>query len=110
MTLLTRFFLLLCFLPLQRHVHAHDHRTHPLVTRDTRANGQINRPKAIELEEEDDSYSSKKCPDIHTCCFSFLDIRSPRYIYSDLRVPLPFCEHFSWFSSFKFIIHRVLRI
>ena len=66
---------------------------------------------ATEIEEEDDEAGSyKKRSLAGHGCISFFDGQAPGNIPLYLNAPLPFCEHFSYSSSDKFILHRVIRI
>ncbi|MBO9154731.1 hypothetical protein ACFOTA_21135 [Chitinophaga sp. GCM10012297] len=65
--------------------------------------------KAVEIEEEENELSlfSKHLESYHFWR-SFFDDQSDAS--GDPDDPLPFCEHFSFYSSYKFIIHLVIRI
>lgn len=64
----------------------------------------------MEEEEDDEPVSSKKHAGTRNGCIPFLYARTPEDYYRYLKNHLPFCEHFSRSSSFKFIIHRTIRI
>ena len=70
--------------------------------------GSHNKLKATEVDDDDDLRISKK--NLGTICISFLYTEGSDYITLFRKSSLPFCEHFSLTSSFKFIIHRVIRI
>lgn len=64
--------------------------------------------KATEDDDDDDLRASKK--NLGTVCISFLYTEGSDDSHKFRKSSLPFCEHFSLTSSFKFIIHRVIRI
>jgi hypothetical protein len=64
--------------------------------------------KATEVDDDDDLRASKK--NLGTICISFLYTEGSDCITLFRKSSLPFCEHLSLASSFKFIIHRVIRI
>ena len=67
--------------------------------------------EATEIEEEDDESSAFKKRSLGgNGCHSFLDGQAASDVPDYLNAPLPFCEHFSYSSSNKFIFHRVIRI
>ncbi|MEX6686298.1 hypothetical protein QTN47_02265 [Danxiaibacter flavus] len=68
------------------------------------------RIKAIEIEDDDESEPLRKLLDNNYYSNTFLLAHIQSHILSSLENPLPFCEHFSYVSSYKFIIHRVIRI
>ena len=70
--------------------------------------GSHNKLKATEVDDDDDLRASKK--NVGTICISFLYTEASDCIYMFRKSSLPFCEHFSLTSLFKFIIHRVIRI
>lgn len=65
---------------------------------------------AVEMEEDDGSASSKKQGGAGHYPVSYLYAPEPEGDYCCLSNRLPFCEHFSRTSSYKFILHRVIRI
>lgn len=67
------------------------------------------KPKAVEIEEEEDELSlfSKHLESYHFW-LSFFD--SLPAVSGNPDDPLPFCEHFSFYSSYKFIIHLAIRV
>jgi hypothetical protein len=128
---LLKFFLLLCILMLAGNAHT----THPRIgffqgnifepsvpgnyskehnDRLLSSNAPINRKshhdklKATEVDDDDDLRASKK--NLGTICISFLYTEASDCITMFRKSSLPFCEHFSLTSLFKFIIHRVIRI
>lgn len=64
--------------------------------------------KATEVEDEEESFSGRKHLLIST--YFLFNPQEPASYYSYLKNPLPFCNHFSYSSSYKFIIHRVIRV
>ena len=67
--------------------------------------------KAIEIEEDDEeSALFRKYLETGNTFIAFLNTRGLTSVYQYFEGPLPFCEHFSYFSSYKFIIHLVIRI
>ena len=70
--------------------------------------GSHNKLKATEVDDDDDLRATRK--NSGTICISFLYTEASDYITLFRKSSLPFCEHFSLTSSFKFIIHRVIRI
>ncbi|OQP52770.1 hypothetical protein A4H97_23995 [Niastella yeongjuensis] len=71
--------------------------------------GSRERIKATEVEDDDDDLRTSK-KNLGTVSISFLYNEASDYTYMFRKSSLPFCEHFSLTSSFKFIIHRVIRI
>ena len=69
--------------------------------------GSHDKLKATEVDDDDDDLRAKN---LGTVCISFLYTEASDYIHLFRKSSLPFCEHFSLTSSFKFIIHRVIRI
>ncbi|NII28177.1 hypothetical protein HB364_24050 [Pseudoflavitalea sp. X16] len=65
---------------------------------------------AVEIEEDDESASSKKQGGTSHYPISYLYAPEPGGDYCNGCNRLPFCEHFSRTSSYKFILHRVIRI
>jgi hypothetical protein len=67
--------------------------------------------KAIEIEEEtEESGLCKKYLETGNTLIAFLNTQELSPVYQYFKGSLPFCEHFSYFSSYKFIIHLVIRI
>lgn len=67
--------------------------------------------KAIEIEEEDEeSALFRKYVLNGTPLIGYLTTFDPSPVYQYFKGSLPFCEHFSYISSYKFIIHLVIRI
>jgi len=67
--------------------------------------------KAIEIEEEDEeSALFRKYLETGNTLIAFLNAQAPTSVYQYFEGTLPFCEHFSYFSCYKFIIHLVIRI
>lgn len=64
--------------------------------------------RATEVDDDDELKVSKR--DFTTYCISFLYTQPADYICRCYNSSLPFCEHFSLTSTYKFIIHRVIRI
>lgn len=65
---------------------------------------------AVEMEEDDELVSSPKQGNASNYTISCLYAPGPEGPYCYLSNRLPFCEHLSWSSSYKFILHRVIRI
>lgn len=65
---------------------------------------------AVEMEEDDEPVSSKKQGGAGHYSISYLYAPEPEGDHCYLSNRLPFCEHFSRTSSYKFILHRVIRI
>ncbi|WP_133055245.1 hypothetical protein [Niastella koreensis] len=128
---LLKFVLLLCILLLAGNAHT----THPRIgffpgntfeptvpgnfskehnDRLLSSNAPINRKrshdklKATEVDDDDDLRPSRR--NAGSICISFLYTEASDYITLFRKSSLPFCEHFSLTSSFKFIILRVIRI
>jgi hypothetical protein len=70
-------------------------------------NGTID---ATEMEDEEDSFSSRKYVEITNYFLSFFYAQASGSLQPSSRQRLPFCEHLSYQSSFKYIIQRVIRI
>ena len=131
--LLINFFLSLCFFLLKGHGHLyadtdennlyrslqlHSESTvqirvfdirnqQPLISNAPSSGAKKEKIKATEVEEEE-SFSARKHLQIsHYFCLSS---QEPTSNYSYLKNPLPFCNHFSYSSSDKFIVHRVIRV
>lgn len=66
--------------------------------------------KAIEIQEDEESGSSRKYSESRNACIAFYAALNNSDIPCYFKSCLPFCEHFSYSSSYKFIIHRVIRI
>lgn len=80
---------------------------HPLISNAPSSGKKKEKIKATEVEEEE-SFSARKHLQIsHYFCLSS---QEPTSNYSYLKNPLPFCNHFSYSSSDKFIVHRVIRV
>jgi len=117
MKLFIRYLLAFCFLLLGGYVLTCHNRICSAVRNDR---GQIRKTtssshkighsiKATENEDDDESSSSRKYA--RTTCYSITFFRqTPGSVYHDPENRLPFCEHFSYSSSDKFIVHRVIRI
>ncbi len=67
-----------------------------------------NRIKATEVEEEEEALSFKRHSETVNFCITFFDMEVSAG--NKEQPQLPFCEHFSYASSDKFIVHRVIRI
>ena len=127
-----KFFLLLCILLLAGNAHTTHHRigffpgnTFELSVpvnystehhdRLLSSNAPINRKgsrdklKATEVDDDDDDLRASK-KNLGSICISFLYAEASDCLHLFRKSSLPFCEHFSLTSSFKFIIHRVIRI
>jgi hypothetical protein len=79
----------------------------------TNTRNEYDHIKALEIGEEDDddeSEFSKKSSKNDNSCISFYNAGEPGSICRYFNNRLPFCEHLSWSSSNKFLIHRVIRI
>ena len=74
------------------------------------AKKKYERIKAVEIEEDDESEPFRKPLESNNYSTTFLYEQAPIYILSSLENRLPFCEHFSYVSNYKFIIHRVIRV
>jgi len=68
------------------------------------------RLKAIVIEEDEESSTSRKNAESSNSCITFYNSLANQYIDHDLDGRLPFCEHFSYFASSKLIMHCVIRI
>ncbi len=135
MRVLIRFIISLCFLLWGSYSHAHQQRLYDLhqqhIERPVQASScgehdgrvRISKnypsdnsstgdfPEAKEIEEEDEeSESFKKRSSGGHGSISFLDGLTAGNCLPYLNAPLPLCEHFSYHSSNKFILHRVIRI
>jgi hypothetical protein len=65
--------------------------------------------KAAEVDDDDDDVRAAK-KNIGFISIPFLYTQVSDYIHTFRKCSLPFCEHFSLISPYKFIIHRVIRI
>lgn len=65
--------------------------------------------KATEVDDDDDDVRAAK-KNIGFISIPFLYTQVSDYIHTFRKSDLPFCEHFSLISPYKFIIHRVIRI
>jgi len=74
------------------------------------ARKEIYKFKATEVEDDDEIPASKKQLKISNNCISFFSTCEPASFHTCFKRPLPFCKHFSYSSSNKFIVHRVIRI
>jgi hypothetical protein len=136
MRILIRFIISLCFLLWGGYTHAYqqhlyntlkerferpvpasstvEHDGRVRVSKNYPANTRNNAGDAVEAteieEEDDDPTSFKKRSPGGNGSISFFDGEEAgdRLLY--LHAPLPVCEHFSYHSSNKFILHRVIRI
>src|SRR5690242_11418572 len=61
------------------------------------------RIKAVEIEDDDESEPLRKLLDTNYYSNTFLFAHIQSHILSSLENPLPFCAHFSYVSSYKFI-------
>jgi hypothetical protein len=134
MRLLTRFLLSLCFLwlggyvltchsgigyplkqvierPIHNNYTSLEYRKAQIIKTPSRSTDKgAEKTKAIEIEEdEDESVLFKKYLETGNFQTAFLNTQGPENFLLCLN-PLPSCEHFSYSSSDKFIIHRVIRI
>lgn len=66
--------------------------------------------KAIEIQEDEDPGSSRKDPAARKPRIIFYIAPVDSYTTCGAESQLPFCEHFSYAASPKFIMHRVIRI
>jgi hypothetical protein len=131
--LLINFFLSLCFFLLKGHGHLyadtdqdylyrslqqHSESTvqikvfdisnhHPLISNAPASGKKKEKIKATEVEEEESVSARKHLQISHYFCLSS---QQPTSKHSYLKNPLPFCNHFSYSSSDKFIVHRVIRV
>lgn len=131
MKLLTRILLLLCILLLAGHAHTSQIRIAylpgSLLERSVSANystvhydrvlsnapashrkNAFEKIRATEVNDDDQLKVSKK--NFTTYCISFLYTAPADHLCGCYNSSLPFCEHFSLTSTYKFIIHRVIRI
>lgn len=65
--------------------------------------------KATVEEDDDETESFKKHAKTGNSCISFFDARAPGYTHHNNN-RLPLCDHCSWSSSDKCILHCVIRI
>lgn len=132
--LLINFFLSLCFFLLKGHGHLYadtdqgyvyrsmlqhsestvhiripDVRSDHAMISNTPASGpRKEKTKATEVEDEEESLSGRKHLEISN--YYHFDPLEPASYCNYLKNPLPFCNHFSYLSSEKFIVHRVIRV
>ncbi|PSL32223.1 hypothetical protein [Chitinophaga ginsengisoli] len=132
--LLINFFLSLCFFLFKGHSHLyasvdqnyvyrsmlqHSENTVHIRIADVRSDQAMinNKPasgakkekiKATEVEDEEESLSGRKHLEISH--YYHFDPLEPAVYYNYLKNPLPFCNHFSYLFSDKFIVHRVIRV
>ncbi|KAA2241318.1 hypothetical protein F0L74_15550 [Chitinophaga agrisoli] len=69
-----------------------------------------NKPKATEVEEDDETAPFRRYLECGSYCIGFYFAQEIGSSYSHVETHLPSCEHFSYYSSDKFIVHRVIRI
>lgn len=74
------------------------------------ARKEIYKSKATEVQDDDEIPASKKQLKISNSCTNFFSTCEPASFYPYFKRPLPFCKHFSYSSSNKFIVYRVIRI
>ena len=65
---------------------------------------------ATEIEEEEDSISSRKQVDVNEYCITFFNTRPPVCCYRYANNRLPFSFHSFHDDSCRFILYRVIRI
>lgn len=70
----------------------------------------IDRIKAEEVEDEDESFSLRKHADISSYFIGFFYAHVLGYFLCCKQKRLPFCEHFSYTASNKCILNCVIRI
>lgn len=88
-----------------------ERKTGAILQKDVADNAASDPVNATEVDEDDDdSISSRKLVEITNYFISFLydHLFADYHRYKKER--LPFCKHFSYSSSFKYIIQRVIRI
>lgn len=66
--------------------------------------------KGEEVEDEDDWVASRKYFDATIICFTVFYALATGFSFHFIQSRLPFCKHFSYSSSNKYILHRVIRI
>lgn len=132
--LLINFFLSLCFFLLRGHGHlyagtdqdyvyrsmlqhsentvhiciAHVRSDHAVINSKPPSGAKKEKMKATEVEDEEESLSGRK--HLQLSNYYHLDPLEPAVYFNYLKHPLPFCIHFSYSSSDKFIMHRVIRV
>lgn len=78
---------------------------------DSGAENQYDKTSDTEVEEDDDeSVSLKKYAEITNFCAAFFYTQLAGYYNGLHNHRLPFCKHFSYSSSFRYIILRTIRI
>lgn len=81
------------------------------ISKDDASNTETDAINATELvDDDDDSISSRKYVEItnHNITFFYTQVSGPFCQY--LKNRLPVCKHFSYTSSCKYILYRVIRI
>ncbi len=137
---LIRLFLFLCFLLLRGDLHLYAHayyntnsyttanipetslhasycpiqdlELHISVVPSSDAENVSDKIKATEIEDEDESESfhCRKLLEVTNDCTASYYAQASGYVQRYLQNRLPFCRHFSYSSSYKFIVHRAIRI
>lgn len=79
----------------------------PLISNAPSSGAKNEKIKATEVEEEE-SFSARKHLQISQ--YFCLSSQDPTSDYSYLKNPLPLCNHFSYSSSDKFIVHCIIRV
>lgn len=65
---------------------------------------------ATELEDDDELISPRKFVDISNYFITLYYAHASAYLDRSLKNRLPFCKHFPYTSSDKYIIQRVIRV
>lgn len=87
----------------QHHAKASFKAAHPVKKKE-------NESKSEELEDEEELTSSKKHFEFCNFCVALVYTLTPGFTALNQFDRLPFCEHFSYSSSFKYLLHCVFRI
>ncbi|MFT3827084.1 MAG: hypothetical protein QM731_24375 [Chitinophagaceae bacterium] len=134
MQLFTRFLLLLCLVMCGAYAHtnhaailyttphiqgifAHTHLCAEPTDKASICNGNSSstkkdyeRTKAVEIEDDDDTESFKHYSTATHHYLTFFYSQAYAQIFHSFNNRLPFCEHFSYSSTSRFIMNRVIRI
>ncbi|BAV05969.1 hypothetical protein FLA_1984 [Filimonas lacunae] len=73
-------------------------------------NSVYDKEDATEVEDDDESISFRKYSEISNFTVSFIFTQVPGNFVCIHNNRLPFCKHFSYSSSSKYIVHRSIRV
>lgn len=84
--------------------------SHFLIKKATSSDVENEAVNATEREDDDELPSERKLVEINNYFISFFYTHSHGYFHSYLKDRLPFCKHFSYTSSGKYIVQRAIRV